>query len=263
MRIDLHNHTPRCNHAVGTMNEYVEQAIQKGIDIFGFSDHAPMSFDPKYRMSLNEADEYEKEVKELADKYKDQINILLGYEVDFLPNHLEERILQAPVDYLIGSVHFIPKDGNLWGFDNPEFIGEYKNADIDKIWQDYFDAIEAMAKSGLFQIVGHLDLIKVFNFKSKKDVRLIAQKALEAIKKSGMAIEISSAGLRKPVGEPYPSKELLEVAYELDIPITLASDAHAPQQVGQNMSSIETLAKEIGYDKVAVFRQKELELLDF
>ncbi len=263
MRIDLHNHTPRCNHAVGTMNEYIEQAIQKGIDIFGFSDHAPMSFDPKYRMSLNEADEYEKEVKELADKYKDQINILLGYEVDFLPNYLEERILQAPVDYLIGSVHFIPKDGNLWGFDNPEFIGEYKNADIDKIWQDYFDAIEAMAKSGLFQIVGHLDLIKVFNFKPKKDVRLIAQKALEAIKKSGMAIEISSAGLRKPVGEPYPSKELLEVAYELDIPITLASDAHAPQQVGQNMSSIETLAKEIGYDKVAVFRQKELELLDF
>ncbi len=263
MRIDLHNHTPRCNHAVGTMNEYIEQAIQKGIDIFGFSDHAPMSFDPKYRMSLNEADEYEKEVKELADKYKDQINILLGYEVDFLPNYLEERILQAPVDYLIGSVHFIPKDSNLWGFDNPEFIGEYKNADIDKIWQDYFDAIEAMAKSGLFQIVGHLDLIKVFNFKPKKDVRLIAQKALEAIKKSGMAIEISSAGLRKPVGEPYPSKELLEVAYELDIPITLASDAHAPQQVGQNMSSIETLAKEIGYDKVAVFRQKELELLDF
>ncbi len=263
MRIDLHNHTPRCNHAVGTMNEYVEQAIQKGIDIFGFSDHAPMSFDPKYRMSLNEADEYEKEVKELADKYKDQINILLGYEVDFLPNYLEERILQAPVDYLIGSVHFIPKDSNLWGFDNPEFIGEYKNADIDKIWQDYFDAIEAMAKSGLFQIVGHLDLIKVFNFKPKKDVRLIAQKALEAIKKSGMAIEISSAGFRKPVGEPYPSKELLEVAYELDIPITLASDAHAPQQVGQNMSSIETLAKEIGYDKVAVFRQKELELLDF
>ena len=263
MRVDLHNHTPRCNHAVGTMNEYVEQAIQKGIDIFGFSDHAPMSFDPKYRMSLNEADEYEKEVKELADKYKDQINILLGYEVDFLPNYLEERILQAPVDYLIGSVHFIPKDGNLWGFDNPEFIGEYKNADIDKIWQDYFDAIETMAKSGLFQIVGHLDLIKVFNFKPKKDVRLFAQKALEAIKKSGMAIEISSAGLRKPVGEPYPSKELLEVAYELDIPITLASDAHAPQQVGQNMSSIETLVKEIGYDKVAVFRQKELELLDF
>lgn len=263
MRVDLHNHTPRCNHAVGTMNEYVEQAIQKGIDIFGFSDHAPMSFDPKYRMSLNEADEYEKEVKELADKYKDQINILLGYEVDFLPNYLEERILQAPVDYLIGSVHFIPKDGNLWGFDNPEFIGGYKNADIDKIWQDYFDAIEAMAKSGLFQIVGHLDLIKVFNFKPKKDVRLIAQKALEAIKKSGMAIEISSAGFRKPVGEPYPSKELLQEALALQIPITFASDAHAPQQVGQNMSSIETLAKEIGYDKVAVFRQKELELLDF
>ena len=263
MRVDLHNHTPRCNHATGEMEEYVEQAIQKGIDIFGFSDHAPMGFDPKYRMGLGEANAYEKDVKELAQKYKGQIEILLGYEVDFLPNYLEERILGAPVDYLIGSVHFIPKDGNLWGFDNSEFIGAYKNANIDQIWQDYFDAVEAMAKSGLFQIAGHLDLIKVFNFKPKKDVRHIAQKALKAIKKSGMAIEISSAGLRKPVGEPYPSKELLEVAYELDIPITLASDAHAPEQVGQNMSSIETLAKAIGYDKVAIFRQKELELLDF
>ncbi len=263
MRVDLHNHTPRCNHATGEMEEYVEQAIQKGIDIFGFSDHAPMGFDPKYRMGLGEANAYEKDVKELAQKYKDKIEILLGYEMDFLPNYLEERILGAPVDYLIGSVHFIPKDGNLWGFDNSEFIGAYKNANIDQIWQDYFDAVEAMAKSGLFQIAGHLDLIKVFNFKPKKDVRHIAQKALKAIKKSGMALEINGAGFRKPVGEPYPSKELLEVAYELDIPITLASDAHAPEQVGQNMSSIETLAKAIGYDKVAIFRQKELELLDF
>ena len=94
-------------------------------------------------------------------------------------------------------------------------------------------------------------------------MRLIAKKALQAIKKSGMAIEISSAGLRKPVGEPYPSKELLQEAFALQIPITFASDAHAPEQVGQNMSSIETLAKEIGYDKVAIFRQKEIELLDF
>ncbi len=263
MRVDLHNHTPRCNHATGEMEEYLKRAIEQKIDIFGFSDHAPMAFDPKYRMKLEEAEEYEKEVMDLAKKYEGQIEVLLGYEVDFLPNYLEERILKAPVDYLIGSVHFIPKNGNLWGFDNPEFIGEYKTADIDKIWQDYFDAVEAMAKSGLFQIVGHLDLIKVFNFKPKKDVRLLAKKALQAIKKSGMAIEISSAGLRKPVGEPYPSKELLEAAYDLQIPITFASDAHTPEQVGQNMSSIETLAKEVGYDKVAVFRQKEMELLDF
>ena len=263
MRIDLHSHTKRCNHAQGEMEEYVQKAIQENIEIFGFSDHAPMEFDKRYRMSLQEADEYEEDVRRLQEKYAPDIEILLGYEVDFLPGYMQERILEADVDYLIGSVHFIPKDGDLWGFDNPEFIGEYKNADIDKLWQDYFDAITAMAKSGKFQVVGHLDLMKVFNYKPKKDVRLLAKEALGAIKRSGMAIEISSAGLRKPVQEPYPSRELLEEAYELQIPITFASDAHKPEDVGYKLSEIETVAKDIGYDKAAIFRKKEMELVNF
>ena len=272
MLVDLHNHTKLCNHASGEIDEYIEAAIAQGITIYGFSDHAPMDFDQKYRMRLADANAYEASIRQAKERYKNSIEILLGYEVDFLPGLIEERILKADVDYLIGSVHFLPKSRghkevlihqDLWGFDNPEFIGEYKNQDIDKIWEDYFTAIEQMAKSGLFQIVGHLDLIKVFNFKPKKDVRLIAQKALDAIKKSNMVVEISSAGLRKPVGEPYPSRELLEEVYARDIPITFASDAHAPEQVGYEMAQIVTLAKEIGFDKVAVFREKERELLDF
>ncbi|BCD68618.1 histidinol-phosphatase HisJ family protein [Nitratiruptor sp. YY09-18] len=272
MRADLHNHTKRCNHAIGEMEEYVQRAIAEGIDIYGFSDHAPMNFDQKYRMGLEEADAYEEEVKELKEKYKDSLEILLAYEVDFLPGLMEDRILQADVDYLIGSVHFLPKSckhgeilihQDLWGFDNPEFIGEYKNRDIDTIWEDYFSAIEALAKSGLFQIVGHLDLIKVFNFKPKKDVRLIAKNALKTIKKNDLVLEISSAGLRKPVGEPYPSKELLEEAYVLDIPITFASDAHAPEQVGYKLDEVMQMAKEIGYTRYAVFRKKERELVNF
>ena len=220
---------------------------------------------------MEDAPKYEKSIKEAKERYKDNIEILLGYEVDFLPGLMEDRILNADVDYLIGSVHFLPKSQSnealmhqdLWGFDNPEFIGEYKNQDIDKIWEDYFLAIEQLAKSGLFQIVGHLDLIKVFNFKPKKDIRLIAKDALKAIKRSGMVVEINSAGLRKPVQEAYPSKELLEEIYDLQIPITFASDAHAPEQVGFKLSEIVTLAKEIGFSKVAIFRQKERELLNF
>jgi len=78
-----------------------------------------------------------------------------------------------------------------------------------------------------------------------------------------MAVEISSAGLRKPIKEAYPSKELLEEIKALEIPITFASDAHTPEQVGANMDKIETVAKEIGFDKVAIFRQKEMELVSF
>jgi len=272
MKVDLHNHTKLCNHATGEVEEYVKKAIEKDIKIFGFSDHAPMDFDKNYRMGFEDMKIYEKWIKDAKEKFKEKIEILFAYEVDFLPGLMDKRVLEADVDYLIGSVHFLPKSKShkeivihqdLWGFDNPEFIGEYKNQDINKIYQDYFDAIEAMAKSSLFDIVGHLDLIKVFNFKPTKDIRLIAQKALKAIKKSDMVLEINSAGFRKPVNEPYPSKELLEVAYELDIPITFGSDAHKPEQVGFKLEKIIELAKEIGYKKCAIFRKRERELINF
>jgi histidinol-phosphatase (PHP family) len=189
MIVDLHNHTPLCNHAEGSIDEYINAAIKQGTKVFGFSDHAPMDFDPKYRMKFEEMHQYEKDVLAAKEKYKDKIDILLGYEVDYLPGHMDERVLDAAVDYLIGSVHFI--DG--WGFDNPEFIGRYEHEDINEIWQKYFDAIEAMAKTKLFDIVGHLDLIKVFKFMPTKDIKSIAKNALLAIKESGMVMEINVA----------------------------------------------------------------------
>ena len=259
MIVDLHNHTKLCNHASGEMYEYIEQAIKNGTKYFGFSDHAPMDFDTKYRMNFSQMPSYEKSVVDLKQKYKDKIDILLAYEVDFLKGYIDKRVLDAKVDYLIGSVHFIGK----WGFDNPEFIGNYKNKDIDKIWQEYFDEIEALAKSGLFDIVGHLDLIKVFNFLPKKDVRLIAKNALKAIKKADMVVEFNMSGYRKPTGEAYPSTSLIESLKELDIPITFSSDAHEPKQVGLYKDKILTIAKEYGYDKCAIFKDRDRELIKF
>ena len=258
MIVDLHNHTPLCNHAEGSIEEYVNAAIQKGTQIFGFSDHAPMDFDPQYRMKFEDMQEYEAHVLEAKEKYKDKITILLGYEVDYLKGHMDERVLNAAVDYLIGSVHFI--DG--WGFDNPEFIGRYESEDIDEIWQKYFDTIEEMAKSGLFDIVGHLDLIKVFKFMPKRDIKEIAKDALLAIKDADMVLEINVAGYRKPVAEAYPSKELLEEAFKLDIPITFSSDAHKPDQVGLYNDEVIQLAREIGFTQCAYFQQRERKFLE-
>jgi histidinol-phosphatase (PHP family) len=259
MRVDLHNHTPLCNHATGSPREYVLEAIKKKIDIFGFSDHAPMDFDKKYRMSFSDMQNYEQEVLNLKDEFREQIDIRLGYEVDYLPGFIDKLVLEANVDYLIGSVHFIDK----WGFDNPEFIGEYKNKNIDDIWQEYFEAIKEMANSGKFQIVGHLDLIKVFNFLPKKDIRLIAKDAISAIKKANMAVEINTAGFRKPVKEAYPSKLLLQMCYELDIPITFGSDAHKIEQIGYKYQDAVAFAKEIGYKSCVSFINKNKELHKF
>jgi len=221
IRIDIHNHTTRCNHAEGTVDEYIQRAIELGIDIYGFSEQ--------------------------------------GYEVDYLPGHMDERVLSAKVDYLIGSVHFIDK----WSFDNPEFIAGYKDRDIDEIWQAYFEATEAMAKSGKFDIVGHLDLIKVFKFMPKQDTRLLAKDALLAIKESNMVLELNAAGLRKPVAEVYPSRSLLEEAYDLNIPITFASDAHSVEQVGFGYDQVISLAKEVGYTKAVIFEQRDKKLITF
>jgi len=255
LRVDLHNHTVLCNHATGTTEDYIKRAIDLKIDIFGFSEHAPMNFDEKYRLKLQDKTFYENDVLSLKEKYKKEIKILLGYEVDYLKgDYILPEVIQSKVDYFIGSVHFI-NDG--WGFDNPEFIGEYKNKDIDLIWQDYFEAIKAMVKTQKFDIVGHLDLIKVFKFLPNKDIKLIAQDALKQIKKANMVVEINSAGFRKPIGEQYPSKSLLELCYEIDIPITFSSDAHSVDQVGLNYEKTTAIAKNIGYSKCTYFEQRE------
>lgn len=259
MYSDLHNHTLLCNHATGSIDQYIQEAIKKDIKIFGFSEHAPMHFDFNYRLGFNQVDLYENNIRQAQEKFKDKIDILLAYEVDFLPQYSDNFIFDREVDYLIGSVHFIDE----WGFDNPEFIGKYAHQDIDIIWQKYFDLIEAMANSGKYDIAGHLDLIKVFKFLPKKDVRTLAKKALQAIKKANMTLEINGAGLRKPIHEPYPSVLLLEMAFEMDIPISFASDAHAPEHVGLFKTQTIALAQGVGYTKCATYRNKDRELLTF
>jgi histidinol-phosphatase (PHP family) len=274
MRVDLHNHTTLCNHAVGTTEEYIQRAIEIGIDVYGFSDHAPAknNFDPKYRMDISSVEEYTNNVLNLKEKYKDNIKILLGYEVDYIDgDYILDEVLHANVDYLIGSVHFIPQsnpkyslfNSNFWGFDNPEFIDQYESKDINKIWEDYFEAVCMMAKSGKFDIVGHFDLIKVFGFMPSKDIKSIAYKTLQQIKKSNMVLEINPAGLRKPVGEQYPSKSILELAYELDIPITFGSDAHKIDDIGFKYNDVTTLAKAIGYSKCVTFESRSKQLVSF
>jgi len=266
MRIDLHNHTVFCKHAKGTMEGYIQKAIEIGIDIFGFSDHAPMPYDPRYRMDITQKNSYELKVKELQDIYKDSIEVLLGYEVDFMQNKslMLDEILSSKVDYLIGSVHFLQdKNSNFWGFDNPEFISKYKEKNIDDIWLDYFDSIEQLAKSKLFDIVGHIDLIKIFNYLPSKDIRLLAKSAMKSIKKANMTIEINSAGFGKPIKEPYPSRQLLELAFDLNIPITFGSDAHSINQVGFKYDEVKALAKELGFLKCARFKERQRELVAF
>jgi histidinol-phosphatase (PHP family) len=255
VRVDLHNHTTLCNHAEGSMEEYIQRAIELNIDVFGFSEHAPMkNFEDGYRLKLDDKIFYENSVLGLKEKYAKDIEILLGYEVDFIDgDFILDEIVKSDVDYLIGSVHYLDD----WGFDNPEFISEYDKRDIDMVWEEYFQAIKMMAKSSKFDIVGHMDLIKVFKFLPKKDIKILAKEALQAVKDSNMVLEINSAGFRKPIEEQYPSRDILEVAYELNIPITFSSDAHKIEQVGLYYDEVTQIARDIGYKECITFKKRD------
>lgn len=262
MLVDLHNHTKRCNHANGECEEYVLAAIAQGVDIFGFSDHAPMKFDEAYRMGLDEVDDYRREVLDLRAKYRDKIDIRIGFEVDFISGMeylIEPKVLNCEVDYLIGSVHFLDD----WGFDNPAYIGEYAKRDMGEVWRAYLESIAQMAQSGLFEIVGHFDLLKVFNHKPPKSAEPHIFRALEAIKSSGMAIEINTAGLRKDIAEAYPSEDILRMCLRLGIPITFSSDAHALAQVGFGRDDAIQMAKRIGFKECVAFKNRTMEIFGF
>lgn len=259
MIIDLHNHTTLCNHAEGTMEAYVQRAIHNKIKYYGFSEHAYMPFDEGYRIPKEKMVWYEEELQRLKELYADHITILSGYEVDYLPHKMDPEVLLRPVDYFIGSVHFLEE----WGFDNPEFIGEYEKRDIDEIWRAYFRAITEMADSGQFDIVGHFDLIKVFKFLPKNDMTPIYRKTLEAIRDNHLTLEINAAGLRKKIGEPYPSETILSMAYKMEIPITFGSDAHRPEDVGYGLETVMDMARRCGYSQCALYKKRKRHMINF
>ena len=253
----MHNHTIFCNHATGRIEDYIKKAIEKNIKHYGFSEHAPMDFDKSYRLKKSDVLQYVTEIKNFQKKYKEQISIYLGYEVDYIKEHTNKDILNADVDFLIGSVHFL----NKWGFDNPEFIAEYKNRDINEIYKEYFKTIKQMVNSRLFDIVGHLDLIKIFNFLPTIDMSSTIKEVLKSIKKSDMVVEINSAGFKKATKEQYPSIDIIKLLKELNIPITFSSDAHSVEQVGYKLDEIIKIAKQIGYKEAVVFKQRDKKII--
>jgi len=267
MRVDLHNHTYLCKHATGIMEDYVQKAIDEKIDVFGFSDHNPMHLDKRHRMEDKYRVDYLYMFKDVQKQFEGQIKLMLGYEFDYLETAMNTEILKKDnLDYVIGSVHFI----NDFIVDDPKMIEAYKkrkdafkNKDSDYLWNNYFEQLKDMANTNLFDIVGHIDLVKLLTQENpKKDIRLIAKDALKAIKKSGMAVEINAAGLRKAVKEQYPSIPLLEEIYSYDIPITFGSDAHALEHIGYKRDYCEKLAKDIGFTKCVYFEKREKIITD-
>ncbi len=261
---DYHMHTPRCNHAKGSVRDYADAAIKLGLTEIGMSDHSPMpgGFDKQWRMDQSELPSYLSEIEQTRDAVSDQLTVRIGLEADFHPgteDYVRTMIASYNWDYVIGSVHYI---GN-WGFDNPDCMDEWDNRDINDAYCAYFELVRQSALTGMFDIIGHPDLIKKFGHRADPDNALVqaAEEAmLQAVLKSGSALEISSAGLRKPGKEIYPHKRIVERAAELNIPFSFGSDAHSPAEVGRDMNLCLALLESFGVREIASFKQRKMSM---
>jgi len=185
-----------------------------------------------------------------------QLPIRLGLECDFIPgreNWIRELSQKAEFDYFIGAVHYITPD---WDVDNPMKLARWKDQPVEEVWTRYFKAMTQAVQSGLFDFMAHPDLVKKFGHIPKGDLRPYYRETLDVIQAAGIAMEVSTAGLRKEVMEIYPSKVFLEEAFRRNIPVLISSDSHAPGEVGYEFSQALDLVKEVGYRSLTAFRQR-------
>ena len=257
---DYHMHTPLCRHAAGEPTELAAQAVKLGFKEIGFSDHSPMSredFDD-WRMKESELDGYVGKVEQARRDHPGLI-IKLALEVDYLPGHeawIRALAARHPWDYFIGAVHYVSES---WALDNPAKLSEWKHREPFEVWTAYFERLTMAAESGLFDIIAHADLCKKFCFYPDEDCTPLFQRFLEAAKKTGVAMELNTAGLRKNCREIYPSPRIVQMAAKLGVPITFASDAHAPNEVGMNFAEAIQLARNAGYTHCCRFTKRKRE----
>jgi len=251
-------HTPLCRHATGEPVDYARRAVELGLTEIGFSDHSPMPRDDfdNWRMRADQLDEYVAKVR-LAQKNFPQLTIRLALEVDYLPGHedwIRRLAARHPWDYFIGSVHYV---SDSWDIDNPAKLSEWKKRDAFEVWSAYFERLALAAGSKLFDIIGHTDLPKKFGIRPAQDCTPLYEKFLETAKDSGCAIELNTAGLRKDCKEIYPSRQILELAFQKNVAVTFGSDAHAPEEVGMNFTEAIEFARAVGYQKCCRFEQRQ------
>jgi histidinol-phosphatase (PHP family) len=265
--VDYHMHLrdrtggePNRHYTGSRAEEYVEQARAAGVDEIGFSEHV-------YRFRQTEAlweipwmrersvDDLDAYVDAVGEAKARDLPVKLGLEVDYFPGierELADLLAPYPWDYLLGSVHFV--DG-LSVDQEPGLVHELP---VGEAWRRYFEWLRNAARSGLFDVLAHPDLVKFFGLRhDDEETHLLHAETAVTIEAAGVCVEVSAAGLHKPVGELYPDRELLEACRERNVPITLASDAHEPGHVGRDVAQAARLAREVGYQTVSVFDGRE------
>lgn len=183
-----------------------------------------------------------------------KIPVRAGLECDWLTGcepWIETLRGKYDWDYLIGSVHYLGD----WDFDNPKWLGRWAQSDVDAVWSHYWKTYAAMAESGMFDIMGHPDLVKKFSYTPSGDLDRFYEPVIDAIASSGSVIELNTAGWHKPCAEAYPAPRFLELACSAGIGVVISSDAHSPHEVARDFSRATEWAKNAGYRETVLFEK--------
>ncbi len=268
MFIDYHTHHVRCGHASGELEEYVLRGIALKLDQLGLSDHMPLlHVDPKtylsgMAMAMDELPRYVDECFQLKEKYKDHIDIRIGLEGDYIKGYesdIQAIVTSYPWDYVIGSVHFL----GTWDISDFRQLEGWQGKDIFEVYRQYYEAVEQAAQTGFYDFIGHFDVIKRFGYKPERDTWQLEKSALDTIREQGLAIELNASGLRMPCAEMFPSDRILRYCFEQGIPLTIGSDAHQPERLGQYIDQAIELLKSIGFNQIATFSKRKQKLVTF
>jgi histidinol-phosphatase (PHP family) len=193
---------------------------------------------------------------------REETDLRLGIEADFVPgreDRMAELLAARDWDYVVGSIHFVG-DGAL---DYDKYDVWTRASSPDKVWRTYFELLGELALSGQFDVLAHPDLVKHWGAerpRPQRDPRFFYEVAMEGIAESGIAVEVSTAGLRKPVGEIYPDRAFLEMVVDAGNPIALSSDAHTPDVLGHAYDRALELLEDVGVRELCVFERRERRL---
>lgn len=249
--VDYHMHSI-LSDGQNSYEEMIRMAIAKGLDEIGFSDHVCLK-PVDWAIRMEDIPVMTRQILDLKQKYANQIQIKYGIEVDYFPgseSELKDLIESIPVDYVIGSVHFIGD----WNFDvDQSLYGKWSN---DKLYEMYFGLIQQAAQSDLFDTIGHIDIIKKFRVYPETNQDKLFEDTIQIIKDHNLVVELNTGGMDRPCAEFTPSAKLLEMCYNQHVPVTLASDAHRVEHIARHYESAIALLSHVGYTEIVGFNKR-------
>ena len=234
VKINYHTHTFRCRHAQGTERDYVQAAVKAGMNILGFSDHAPFpDRDFGLRMEYSELDDYLNTIDSLTKEFATDIILLKSLEIEYLPeysSYYEKLLTDKHLDYLLLGEHFYHTENGS--------IHNITSAENTEWYVEYASAVSAALQTGYFKIVAHPDIYMMNHFAWDKNCDLAADLILSAADKAGVILEYNANGFRRDIHEypdgaryMYPHKNFWRKVSNTNIPVIIGSDCHNPAQV--------------------------------